>query len=452
LNNDVVNPNVNENNNDAIDESDNEPVENDLFTSIFHSSFESNVEFGNSFESAQRSLKKRHCHTCKEISLNLRTENCERCSTFTNNIINPFTADNNMDPGQLPDELKGLSLVEQTLISPVKVFITVFNLTEHGQYGYKGNVINFNQNISELVDQLPRCLSSLSEFVIFRKDNVDVGQFSEVRVRKQKVLDALNKLIEINPLFRNRVINFKNLNQLPDDGSVHEYLTQISIPEVPLTNDRTNNIQDQSSSQHLNSQNDNSHQENNSHVSDRSLQSPNANPSDANLLSQQTDNNNQRIDLINYTGNMNVNLPNIRGQIDEALNQLDQQPNQQQDPQPNVTPVIPFPNLEPGPIDELTPGYIALAFPCLFPFGVADFNQGRVSSVSLLEWIRHMILYYDGRFASDPRFRYFATNTFLRSQSLQKGRVFVQNNSEFANLSREEIIERLRTDQSFTVR
>lgn len=54
-----------------------------------------------------------------------------------------------MDPGPVPEVLSGLSFIEQILISRAKVCLTVFKL-QGGQYGYNGNVINFNQDISEL--------------------------------------------------------------------------------------------------------------------------------------------------------------------------------------------------------------------------------------------------------------------------------------------------------------
>ena len=48
-----------------------------------------------------------------------------------------------------------------------------------------------------------------------------------------------------------------------------------------------------------------------------------------------------------------------------------------------------------------------------------------------------------GHFAKDERFRYFGSNYILRHQALQKGRIFVEKNSEFANMSVEQIKEAL---------
>lgn len=44
-------------------------------------------------------------------------------------------------------------------------------------------------------------------------------------------------------------------------------------------------------------------------------------------------------------------------------------------------------------------------------------------------------MHKSGRFAKDPRFRYFACNSLLRWQALQKGRISFQKNSEIANMN-----------------
>lgn len=90
-----------------------------------------------------------------------------------------------MSPGDQPEELKGLTFMEQTLISPIKPFLTVFRL-KGGQYGFNGDVISFEQNLSILVKQLPDSLTSLSGFVIIRRSSDDLSSFREFRVIKSK--------------------------------------------------------------------------------------------------------------------------------------------------------------------------------------------------------------------------------------------------------------------------
>ena len=53
-----------------------------------------------------------------------------------------FSADNNMEPGDVPDELKRLTEIEEMLIAQVFTVMSIYKLRE-GQNRYKRNVINF---------------------------------------------------------------------------------------------------------------------------------------------------------------------------------------------------------------------------------------------------------------------------------------------------------------------
>ena len=65
-----------------------------------------------------------------------------------------------MDPGEVPNELQGLTEVEEMLIAQVFTVMSVYRL-RGGQYGYQGNVINFSQDIREFTKRLPRTPSSI---------------------------------------------------------------------------------------------------------------------------------------------------------------------------------------------------------------------------------------------------------------------------------------------------
>src|SRR5579859_7372235 len=70
---------------------------------------------------------------------------CLRCYK-EKSPIKKFLAENNMDPGDVSEELKGLSEIEEMLIAQVFVVMSVYRL-RGGQNGYRGNVINFPQDI-----------------------------------------------------------------------------------------------------------------------------------------------------------------------------------------------------------------------------------------------------------------------------------------------------------------
>ena len=88
------------------------------------------------------------------------------------------------------------------------------------------------------------------------------------------------------------------------------------------------------------------------------------------------------------------------------------------------------------PLNEFhSEGYITLAFPTLFPTGAADFTAPRMWPVTLGYYLKHLMMYSDGRFARHPRFRYFALNTEMRWHALQAGRVYIRQHLSVDELS-----------------
>ena len=83
-------------------------------------------------------------------------------------------------------------------------------------------------------------------------------------------------------------------------------------------------------------------------------------------------------------------------------------------------PCVGPPGVEGGPgqaIREGTPGYIAKAFPKLFPHGVGDYHGDRCGlrrTLRFEEWGRYVMLWHDGRFMRHARFRYWLLDTMLR--------------------------------------
>ena len=68
-------------------------------------------------------------------------------------------------------------------------------------------------------------------------------------------------------------------------------------------------------------------------------------------------------------------------------------------------------------VRENTPGYIAKAFPKLFPHGTGDFHELRQNFPNLFsfeEWGRVVMTWHDGRFMRHTMFRYWLLDTSLR--------------------------------------
>ncbi|PKC13354.1 hypothetical protein RhiirA5_410699 [Rhizophagus irregularis] len=92
------------------------------------------------------------CIVCQERIplLTLVKGTCKRCYYEKNIWGTPkkFSEGNNMHPGEVPDELKGLSEIEEMLIFQVFTVMTVYQLRGE-QNGYRGHVINFPQDIQD---------------------------------------------------------------------------------------------------------------------------------------------------------------------------------------------------------------------------------------------------------------------------------------------------------------
>ena len=70
---------------------------------------------------------------------------CDRCKR-DKKTVKSFSSANDMDPGSVPDQLKGLTQAEEMLITKGCLVMRVYRL-ERGQRGYDSHVVNLAQNI-----------------------------------------------------------------------------------------------------------------------------------------------------------------------------------------------------------------------------------------------------------------------------------------------------------------
>ena len=100
-----------------------------------------------------------------------------------------------------------------------------------GQHAYRGNIINFPQDVQEFAARLPRDPSSL-DLLIVRRYSEDGSNFWDFYVRQERVVRALNWLKKNNKLYRDINIDDEILQTLPENGLILEKLLQ-------FTEDRT---------------------------------------------------------------------------------------------------------------------------------------------------------------------------------------------------------------------
>jgi hypothetical protein len=83
---------------------------------------------------------------------------------------------------------------------------------------------------------------------------------------------------------------------------------------------------------------------------------------------------------------------------------------------PPALPHLSLASIHATPINEFnwTQAIFSVAFPTLFLNGAAEFITTRMREIGLRDYIRHLLLYKDGRFAQHSRFRYVGFNMLMR--------------------------------------
>ena len=112
------------------------------------------------------------------------------------------------------------------LIAQIFPVVSVYNLPG-GQYAYRGNIINFPQDVQEFVTRLPRDPSSL-DLLVVRRYTENGSNFRDFQVHREKVMRALLWLKANNIYYRDIDIDNNILQKLPENGSIAEQLPQVS--------------------------------------------------------------------------------------------------------------------------------------------------------------------------------------------------------------------------------
>ena len=260
------------------------------------------------------------------------------------------------------------------LISAVIPIMSIYRLP-HGQYGYKGHVINLPQDIMTFATSLPRLPKEL-DILTVRKDGSD-STHRDFRVRKAVVLKALLWLKQHNKYHRKIDIDYNALNDLPEDGN---------LPD--LSGIKSSSVIEKES------------------------------------LLQDTDEDAYDAEsFVPIAAQKLTEIEAVKKSIQEKQKSADQT-------------VVLWPPRGDTPVNEFnTEVYKSCAFPALFPTGAGDFLAPRECVVTVGNYFKHLIRYDDGRFARHPRFRYFALNTEMRWRALQAGRVYIKQHPKDARLS-----------------
>lgn len=132
-----------------------------------------------------------------------------------------FAYGGNVNPGDVPVALQGLSFIEKRVMSRIHIVMSIFQF-KHGQYGYKGHIVNSPQDVQEVATNLPCKIADLKGVVCDCAKGT--AGYKDFDIHRQKVLDALVCLKEINPFYKHIVIDYGNLECLPECGNVFDEL------------------------------------------------------------------------------------------------------------------------------------------------------------------------------------------------------------------------------------
>ena len=291
-----------------------------------------------------------------------------------------------------------------------------------GQRGYKGHVLNLSQDIQSILDKLPQSVSNLPILILRRTGSND--SFSDFTVRRQKVLTALLWLKQNNPFYKSINIDYAIIQQLPQNG----------VPDEILHN-LTNSSEDMCESSNTNKQ---------CNIDDHESDSE----SDAEMDCTAAVNHHSMHDPCNGTG--------IAEDIDRNCTSFIPVPQQEQTEieaiksviQENNSTPLPWPELSKSPVNEFTTeGLATMAFPTLFPFGTGDPTvKDRQYSVSFSEMFKHLLSFAENkndklvwRFATHPRFMYWALNMKQRHHLLSQANVYLKQHPNDAALTLQQL-------------
>ena len=352
-----------------------------------------------SFHLDQEHLEHRQCTMCKEAwptRQNLASEVyiCYRCKRDKKSP-KKFSAENDMDPGIVPEQLRGLTQVEEMLISRVCPIMRVYR-KHGGQRGYKGHVLNLPQDIQSFLSRLPSHVADLPVLIVRRHGAEDTHR--DFTVRRHKVLEAVLWLKTNNPFFKDIEIDRDVIQSLPENGIPDELRYVIDENELSV------------------------HVENEGPPQDP-VMSANASVEELVLGSGSTS-------FIPMRQRQRKQGAAIR----DAVNEVDP---------------LNWPSTEGNLVNEFkTDGLATMAFPTLFPYGKGDpTNRARQHGITLTEAFKHLMKFaerladgkFEWRFASHPRFPYWALNMKQRHQLLSQANVYLRQHPADANMTMEEL-------------
>ena len=242
--------------------------------------------------------------------------------------------------------------------------------------------------MSELALSLPHCPKNIPIIIVTMKGKDN--SLKDVVVRKKKVEQALHWLIKYNPQYKNVLIDQKVLEPLPSDGFPSNISTIETEDPDEIDSHGTGTI----------------------------------------LTDSDADYEKEKSSFLPFSNNDHLESDAIKNSLDCSK--------------------VDWPSVDSQPFNEYTTGFlVTFAFPTLFPDGKGDpTNPCLQRDISFGNIIQYLLKYsekIDGkwvyRFASHPRFSYWALNMIQRKRALQQNSIFLKQNPDKSHLTFEQLQE-----------
>ena len=388
---------------------------------------------------------------------------------FPNQIpVRLYSKDNDMDPWVEYSHLglAKLNEIEQMLISQIHPYMKLFRLNGGG-IGYKGSVLNVEQDISQLVESLPLLPEDLPCFVVQKPNSASPLGFREFKVNRENIRRWLIFLKANNRYYVNIEINMENIRGLPEDGSIADQIRTIDEDDA-----------DEILSQQIESQVDIPNVPTNHSVTNQDIQDIED--------EDETEDQEYRPETGGASGNHTspaVRESFLHRPINSCQNgetEMEANANRLQEMCPNANPpagdTIPWPQQGRFVNDFTEPGILSRAFPTLFPYAKGDVTfSDRVKRISMIDGGKHLLkycvnlknvqaelletceeegeqyntiqkLYVEGKtnewsypFVESDRFVHWIQNTVERHRAAGQRSFWISKHSEYANLSVDEL-------------
>jgi hypothetical protein len=300
------------------------------------------------------------------------------------------------------------------LIARVYPLMTVYTVKGGQRKGSK-HVICFPQNVSRIGNILPQLPSDIP-FVV-RRTNADATKHYDFRVRQARVRGALMWLKENNKWYCDIVISEEHLSQLGQDTNMEDQFHTVNQnglermdEEDPREEEAAANSNENIMGMRLNTPLMTEHIEN--PLIEIHTGAP-ENPCPSRSEDEEIERLLQEIIASDDDDSRQSDDEFADEELDRLLQELDANDNDElfinntAGNGATANEPIRWPTQDENPINEYTAeGYIAMAFPTLFPYGRADFRDQsrRHTSVGIADYFNALLRYKDGRFGNHPRY------------------------------------------------